>query len=162
MHEELNHTTFTRRRFIGWMSHLLSAVMTVLLAVPLLGFALAPLFERRKKVWLKVAEVAQVKVGEPSKFVYSLRKMEGWLEKVERGTVYVVTQDGVNFTVFSNVCTHAGCGVRWEAGKKVFMCPCHDGKFDLDGKVAGGPPPKSLNRFAHKVEKGALYISLRG
>jgi hypothetical protein len=91
--EELHQTTLTRRRFMGWMSHLLSAVMTALLAVPLLGFALAPLFEQRKQVWLKVAEVAQVKAGVPSKFVYSLRKMEGWLEKVERGTVYVVTQE---------------------------------------------------------------------
>ena len=41
-------------------------------------------------------------------------------------------------------CTHEGCTVRYLPGQSIILCGCHNGRFDLDGRVLGGPPPKPL------------------
>jgi cytochrome b6-f complex iron-sulfur subunit len=49
----------------------------------------------------------------------------------ERGLVIVSTR-----------CTHLGCQVRLSGQE--WSCPCHGGRFALDGAVLGGPPPAPL------------------
>lgn len=39
-------------------------------------------------------------------------------------------------------CTHLGCKLRL-AGRE-WVCPCHGGRFSLEGKVRGGPPRQAL------------------
>ncbi len=58
-------------------------------------------------------------------------------------------EDG-SLKALSLVCTHLACTVSWNAEKKEFYCPCHEGFFDAEGKVISGPPPASLERW--KVE----------
>ena len=41
-----------------------------------------------------------------------------------------------------------------------YVCPCHDGFFDIDGKVVSGPPPKPLNPYQSKIENGQIMILL--
>jgi len=45
----------------------------------------------------------------------------------------------------SATCSHLGCRVRWDAPRKQFLCPCHGGTYDRDGKVVAGPPPRGLD-----------------
>lgn len=73
--------------------------------------------------------------------------------------VFVVhLKDG--FKVFSGVCTHLGCIVRWEENKDRFYCPCHQGVFSKEGKVASGPPPRALDEFPVKVEDNLVFIKV--
>lgn len=44
----------------------------------------------------------------------------------------------------SPVCTHAGCIVAWNNAEKSWDCPCHGGRYDIEGKVLTGPPRKGL------------------
>jgi cytochrome b6-f complex iron-sulfur subunit len=62
------------------------------------------------------------------------------------------------YRVFSGVCTHLGCIVRWEEQKGRFLCPCHQGIFDKTGKVISGPPPRPLDEFQVKVEDKLVFI----
>jgi Rieske Fe-S protein len=62
--------------------------------------------------------------------------------------------------VFSNVCTHLSCRVNWEEGDGQFICPCHDGRFALDGGIVSGPQPRPLDRFEHKIEDGTLMVHI--
>jgi len=41
--------------------------------------------------------------------------------------------------------------VRWNAPKKQFLCPCHGGVYDRDGRVVSGPPPRPLERLNVRV-----------
>jgi len=41
-------------------------------------------------------------------------------------------------------CTHEGCTVRYKADEAIIWCACHNGRFDLDGRVLSGPPPRAL------------------
>ncbi|RZJ20135.1 MAG: FAD-dependent oxidoreductase [Acinetobacter sp.] len=49
-------------------------------------------------------------------------------------------------TALSPVCTHAGCIVSFNAVEKSWDCPCHGGRFDIDGKVLSGPPRENLKQ----------------
>jgi cytochrome b6-f complex iron-sulfur subunit len=52
------------------------------------------------------------------------------------------TENGVRAT--SLVCTHFGCVVRWVESEGTYKCPCHEGRFDANGEVLGGPPTRRL------------------
>ena len=61
---------------------------------------------------------------------------------------------------FSAKCTHEGCTITYPPGQSQLWCPCHDGRFDLTGRVLSGPPPKPLAKFtAQRQPDGAIVIS---
>jgi cytochrome b6-f complex iron-sulfur subunit len=60
----------------------------------------------------------------------------------------------------SAVCTHSGCTVPWNAEQGVFACPCHGGRFNPDGTVAGGPPPRPLTTFEAKIDGDQVLVRI--
>jgi len=59
----------------------------------------------------------------------------------------------------SAICTHEGCTVQYLAREAIVWCACHNGRFDLDGRVISGPPPRPLAQYAlHEDESGALFV----
>lgn len=74
-----------------------------------------------------------------------------------REPIFVVHLES-GYRVFSGVCTHLGCMVRWEPGKDRFYCPCHKGIFDKSGEVLDGPPPRPLDQFKVEVDDGLVFI----
>lgn len=69
----------------------------------------------------------------------------------------VQTPEGV--IAVSGVCTHLGCVVRWQRGRREFFCPCHGGRFAADGRVLGGPLPGPLERFEVAESEGVIVVS---
>ena len=61
----------------------------------------------------------------------------------------------------SNRCMHLGCPIRYVQAAQRFICPCHGGVYSFDGKVAGGPPVRPLDRFETKVENGRVLVGPR-
>jgi cytochrome b6-f complex iron-sulfur subunit len=72
--------------------------------------------------------------------------------------IVVINRPQRGFIALSRVCTHLGCLVEYQKSAEVLLCPCHAGKFDLDGNVISGPPPQPLPRLALKVEGDSLVI----
>jgi nucleotide-binding universal stress UspA family protein/nitrite reductase/ring-hydroxylating ferredoxin subunit len=65
---------------------------------------------------------------------------------IERGgekLAAFVAEDG-ELHLFSARCTHMGCTVGWNAGDRVFACPCHGSRFGQDGNVVQGPAARPL------------------
>ena len=60
----------------------------------------------------------------------------------EKMAVYKDTEG--HLTALNPTCTHAGCTVSFNAVEKSWDCPCHGGRFSIDGKVLTGPPSKDL------------------
>lgn len=92
-----------------------------------------------------------------------VRKVEVTYEKAGREMtmrVFLVNSGGAPFALSSS-CTHLGCLVDWSRQRGQFLCPCHGGKYDINGNVLSGPPPLSLSRMPLKVEKGAVYIGIK-
>ena len=62
------------------------------------------------------------------------------------------------FVALSAVCTHLGCIVQWQQDKGEFLCPCHAGRFNVEGQVLGGPPPKPLALLPLTIEGDQVLV----
>ncbi len=74
------------------------------------------------------------------------------------------------FIAISTRCMHLGCPVSYKPAAERFICPCHGGRFicpchggvyDFQGRVAGGPPVRPLDRFYTKIVKGRVLLGPR-
>ncbi len=150
----------SRRRFLSYASGLLSGVIAAALGLPLARFFIGNAFASRGARWLRLGPVHEIALGRPELFRLSYRDNDGWRQLMRREAVFVVTEDGGSFTVFSSSCTHLGCPVHWDDNQRLFLCPCHNGGFSEDGSVAKGPPPRPLDRFEHKIEDKVLFVRI--
>jgi cytochrome b6-f complex iron-sulfur subunit len=72
-----------------------------------------------------------------------------------------IVNNGKDLFALSPVCSHLGCLVTWNRAKGQFLCPCHGGRYDIEGRVISGPPPAPLTRLPMKIEGGKVYIGLK-
>jgi Rieske Fe-S protein len=136
------------------------------IVLPAVGFAVAPVFEKPKERWEPV--------GPPSRFSPDTYKpavvtlVEG-VGEAGKTTVYVrqgssdphFNEDPNEYIAISTRCAHLGCPVRFVEAAGNFICPCHGGVYDFQGKVIGGPPVRPLDRFQTKVEGGQVEVGPR-
>jgi len=147
-----------RRRFLGTLTGFLGAVIGAILGVPLVGSFAGPLLARKEPLWVSLGPVPE-QFGTPQKCTYRYVRVDGWMEKTIYGTAYVI-KSGEQIRVLSNICTHLGCGVRWDQDQNAFLCPCHNGKFDIQGRPIAGPPPRPLTEYECRVVDGKLEIKM--
>jgi Rieske Fe-S protein len=58
-------------------------------------------------------------------------------------------------------CTHEGCTVRFQPDNEIIWCACHNGRFDLSGRVVAGPPPRPLAQHAvERDSEGGITVSV--
>jgi cytochrome b6-f complex iron-sulfur subunit len=60
--------------------------------------------------------------------------------------------------VFSLVCRHRKCTVKYQPEEETFLCPCHDGLYDKYGKVLDGPPPGPLYRMKYEIRGDEVWV----
>ena len=73
--------------------------------------------------------------------------------------VILINTVGGVLKAFSAVCTHLNCTVQYLAKTRNIWCACHNGKFDLNGKVISGPPPRPLEEYKVSVEGDNIVVS---
>jgi nitrite reductase/ring-hydroxylating ferredoxin subunit len=49
------------------------------------------------------------------------------------------------------ICTHLGCDLMFNQAERVWDCPCHGSRFDIDGNVMHGPACRNLE-FPHDFD----------
>ncbi len=81
----------------------------------------------------------------------AIREGSGLVGRLGGRPTLVIRKNG-QILGFSAVCTHLGCIVRWNEGREQIECPCHGGRFNLQGEVVGGPPPGALRAVALRIE----------
>lgn len=70
----------------------------------------------------------------------------------------IVVRTPQGFRAYSAVCTHLGCIVGWDAGRRQIACPCHAGFFDLNGRPVAGPPPRPLTEQSVAVINNEVMV----
>lgn len=152
--------TLSRRQFLNTAVGAIGAVITGVIAVPVAGFFIDPALRGKagSASWVKLASMSQI-TNAPTQFTISAEKLEGFMKQNVKATIFAFLQNGQPMAI-SNVCTHLGCPVAFEASDDKFHCPCHGSVFDASGKNIAGPAPKPLPSFATKVENGDLYIQV--
>lgn len=90
--------------------------------------------------------------------VPSLTRFGGSLV-IPEAHVIVIRAGDADYRAFSNVCTHAGCGIYAFVHPRI-RCQCHSSEFDLQGLNVAGPALRPLPRFdAQRNSDGILTIS---
>lgn len=70
----------------------------------------------------------------------------------------LLTSEGT-YKAFSAVCTHLTCTVGFDSATGTILCPCHNGRFDLNGEVISGPPPKPLEGLQVELSGEEILVS---
>lgn len=148
----------TRRSFLAGLLAAGGAAVGALLAVPLVRFTLHPLLARTtEKSWSEIGKVDEFQdLHGPVKKLVKIEQRDGWRKTVLEKPVYVSKDASGQLIVLSAVCPHLGCTVPWNEKEKKFICPCHQGTFEPDGKLVSGPPPRSMDQLQTRVEDGTL------
>jgi len=76
------------------------------------------------------------------------------------GRFYLARQNDGGFIALSIRCTHLGCSISWEEGKKRFICPCHSSAFDISGEVLNPPAARALDYYPVLIENGMVKVDI--
>jgi menaquinol-cytochrome c reductase iron-sulfur subunit len=162
--------TVTRRRFMEGGAQVAGGIAVVAIALPSLGFALGPLFEKTNPTrWQDVGaeddfndetyvpKVINItpQIGEAGKTTIYVRKFNSKKDKVVKG------EKPLPYVAISTRCAHLGCPVRYIRASQKFVCPCHGGVYGFQGEVQGGPPVRPLDRFYTRVRAGRVEVGKR-
>ena len=83
-----------------------------------------------------------------------------WLDARFGVAKVVVFEAGGELRALDAKCTHEGCTVQFVPGDSLIWCACHNGKFDLDGRVLSGPPPRPLVKWIATREGNDVVLTM--
>jgi Rieske Fe-S protein len=163
--------TVSRRKFMVGSAHATGVIAVSAIVLPALGFAAGPIFEEKHERWQAIGapddfpddnyvpRVITISdgIGETGKSTVYVRRRNPAIDKDKLPKGFEAEQ----FVVISTRCMHLGCPVRYTPPAERFICPCHGGVYDFQGKVVGGPPVRPLDRFYNRVKDGQLEIGPR-
>ena len=156
--------SMTRRRVFTVASQAIGGVAAAAVALPAIGFAIAPIFHRGKERWEAVGQVDDFTADTYKQVVFTLVPGIGEAGKttayVRRGTKELQEDPSV-YIAISSRCAHVGCPVRFVQASGNFICPCHGGVYDFEGKRIGGPPVRPLDRFQTRIRGGKVEVGPR-
>jgi len=156
--------SMNRRKALSSIGMLLSGVWGVAISGLTGAFLGMPLLERKK--------AADILIGDLSILGKSFKKIrvmlpvnDGWNSMTDHRILYAKFNDEnpSEPIVFSATCSHLGCTVNWDKDSGddgQFVCPCHGGKFGIDGAVVSGPPPSGLTRIEAHLKGGDVFAKL--
>ena len=160
--------TVTRRRFMTGSAMAVGGVATSAFLLPALGFALGPQFEdTTPDRWQDMGPIGDFN---DSSYVPKVMNIVANAGEAGKSTVYIrkfngqrdsKLNDDLPYVAISTRCAHLGCPVRYIQASKRFVCPCHGGVYDFEGKVEGGPPVRPLDRFYTRVREGRVEVGER-
>jgi Rieske Fe-S protein len=127
--------------FLGWLGSVLYPAIRYLTPLPLAGPTGPVRLTRDEVSKLEREQFAIVPVG--------------------RDRVLVLEDTAGELHALDAKCTHEGCTVRYQPDNALIWCACHNGRFDLEGRVLAGPPPRPLARHAvQRDSEGSITVSV--
>ena len=127
----------SRRRFLNWLLSTSVGALFASVVYPIARFVSPP--------EIPEASTQQVEAG-PINDPELLDKGFKILRFGNEPVILVRVGDG-DFRAFAGTCTHLDCIVEFHKEPGRIWCNCHNGEYDLRGRVVAGPPPKPLESY---------------
>lgn len=89
-----------------------------------------------------------------------VKKISIDVENMHRPVKIYIIKRKDSIIALSPVCTHLGCFVNFDKNSNEFVCPCHGGRYDIEGKVIAGPPKEPLHSLPVKLEDKKVYVGI--
>lgn len=158
----------TRRRFVGRSARRAAGAGLIAALPPLAAGCGDPLSSSVEPTdsWPVIAQLSEIpddtygtrtapiegNDGRPHRVSIYLRRRNREIDRIALG------DERQQVIAVSPRCTHLGCPVRFVEPSAVFICPCHGGSFDVQGRKKVGPPVRGLDRFYTVVREGEVRI----
>jgi len=171
---------FPRSRFLEGATLGLGGVISGVVALPVLGFAVLPSFLDQPHSRVDLGPLSEYDEGQWYVATFVENPSEGY---TSRRATFVrnngLLQGKPSFTLILNRCAHLGCPVQANgpmlgkhkqlSGKNGavqlvpvqpagFGCPCHGGQYDTEGNRTAGPPTHALDRWEYSIIDGRLWL----
>jgi menaquinol-cytochrome c reductase iron-sulfur subunit len=156
--------SMTRRKAFTVAGQALGGVAGLAVVLPAVGFALAPVFDEEETIWQPVGATGDF---DQETYKVEIITIVEDIGETGKSTAYVrqgspeLGEDPDTYIAVSTRCAHAGCPVRFVEAAGNFICPCHGGVYDFQGKVIGGPPVRPLDRFQTRVNNDQVEVGPR-
>jgi menaquinol-cytochrome c reductase iron-sulfur subunit len=164
--------SMTRRTVFSIGVQAVGGVAVAAVALPAVGFAVAPLFEEEKSPWQSVGPLSDFSpdtyrpvvitavenIGETGKTTAFVRQGNPNLTGLPSGYEQETADE---YIAISTRCAHLGCPVNFVGAARNFICPCHGGVYGFLGERIGGPPVRPLDRFQTRVANGQVQLGPR-
>jgi menaquinol-cytochrome c reductase iron-sulfur subunit len=152
-----------RRSFLAALLGIGSVLVSGLLSVPLIRFALFPLLRRTTE--LKSSPVGTLSefstMSGPVMRTIQIEQVDGWRKTISEKAVYITKDSQGKLRVLTSVCPHLGCTVPWNKEKNQFICPCHGGTFTADGMRVSGPSQRGMDTLETSEQDGQLMVKFQ-
>ncbi len=172
---------YPRNVFLELTTLGLGGVITGIVSLPIVGFAILPAFTGQELDSVDLGPTDNFPENQWIEATFLLDPAQG---EVSRRTAFAryngVFEDKPSYTIISNRCVHLGCpvqasGPRNEDEKKTvkteqaeltltpvlpanFSCPCHGGAYDIEGNRIAGPPVRAMDRYKFGIIDGHLHL----
>ena len=172
---------YSRNKFLELTTLGLGGVITGIVTVPVLGFAVLPAFTEDELAGVDLGPLDKYPEGEWREATFLLDPAAG---EVSRRTAFIRHngdgEGGPSVTIISNRCVHLGCPVQSGGPRQDqeteqikteraelsvtpiqpanFSCPCHGGAYDTEGNRIAGPPVRALDRYKYSIVDGHLIL----
>lgn len=83
----------------------------------------------------------------------------GRIVKFGSRPVLVIRASENDWRAFSGTCTHLNCTVQYQSAGQQIWCACHNGLYDLNGKVISGPPPRPLEEYQVRLRGREVIVA---
>jgi len=93
--------------------------------------------------------------------VQSLKPNSGKIVKFGSRPALLIHVSDTEWRAYSAICTHLNCTVQFQESTRQIWCACHNGFYDLNGKVVSGPPPRPLEEYAVHIRGEDVVITRR-
>src|SRR5262245_37127432 len=157
-----------RRRFLKWVTHGLSALFGAVLGFPAIAYLIDPRNRAARAGDFKpVARLDELEKNKPTQVVIRDVRSDAWTLHPNDvvGRVWLIRRSDTEVDAFTTICPHLGCSINFDVNQQLFVCPCHNGTFDLSGtkqeKASGGgtnPAPRDMDRLELRVIDGVIEV----
>lgn len=159
-----NDKEFSRRNFFKAATVGIGTAIAFLLGYPLIDSIVGKGKIFINKTYAMLTSVKNIPnsfspVKKPSKFGFTKVDQDAFIKTNIQEDVWVVKKPGDELTTFSPICPHLGCRYKWNQDQELFICPCHNSVFTIEGKVISGPAPRGLDTLPTEIKSGdMLYV----
>lgn len=153
----------SRRQFLSYTLMGTGGFMASAMLMPMVRFAIDPVLQASDggdfvPTPQKAADVTET----PIRVDFTIKdRKDAWYISDVSSTAWVY-KEGDNIIALSPVCKHLGCTVNWEGDEKYkneFFCPCHNGRYEKNGKnIPGSPPLGPLDEFEVTIVDGFIHL----
>jgi menaquinol-cytochrome c reductase iron-sulfur subunit len=148
----------SRRDLYRWGTEVLGGLIALGLAAPGVAYLLDPFRRDRPRAggFRPVTRLGELTEAIPRAFAVVEAREDAWVTYPPEpvGSVWLVRQPegaAVPVIAYTAECPHLGCAISLGEGGRGFHCPCHQSRFDLQGRPLNAVPPRGMDRLGVRL-----------